>query len=533
MVFGKRPSQLLAVYIESRRIEVLRGRRHWRTWQLAPAEHYQVPEGEAFHDVLQRLNLRPRGNHSTALVLFLPRNHYHFTTEHYPLAIADRLEETLTFDWSENLFHDAEGMLHFAAPAVAGSDQLLVPIFSLSREVYEKFYQSLGAAHFHTFSVIPAGLMYSTLLATGAAPGTNGGSAFVARVLGPSRMEVNRLLAGRVVESFMVHDETQTLSLFRERLKALQGQAEDREVRVCLVSTPEDGSDDSVPMWVKEGLPITRHTLTGAMILPWVESLVTHDRVPAFGADVLLKPWQPPRALWPLLAVAALYLAFAAYELRQSRQLTRSLNEIQFQRKQLEAQWKPIEQLQNNISKLQEEQKALAEFDKQGYPVLELFNLLAQITPDDTWLDFLSLSSKELQLRGESKSAVRYLSELSKVEGFTNVSFASPVSRNPTSDKERFNVRLQLDAERLRKAIGTGETEPGTEDASTKGGEPLSDGMPLEAQPGSPEDRPASHEQGGSGVERPPAGVSSAPEAAEQPVEEEEELEIVDEEPEP
>jgi hypothetical protein len=133
--------------------------------------------------------------------------------------------------------------------------------------------------------------------------------------------------------------------------------------------------------------------------------------------------------------------------------------EVQTQRKQLEAQWKPIEQLQANIAKLQEDQKALAEFDQQSYPVLELFTLLSQVTPEDTWLDFLSLANREMQIRGESKSAVKYLSELSKVEGFSNVSFASPVSRNPTSDKERFNVRIQMDVEKLRKTLANKEVD--------------------------------------------------------------------------
>jgi len=73
---------------------------------VAPVEQYHLPEGEALYDFLQRLNLRPKGGHATALILFLPRSYYSFGRENYPLALKDRLEESLTFDWQENLFYE-------------------------------------------------------------------------------------------------------------------------------------------------------------------------------------------------------------------------------------------------------------------------------------------------------------------------------------------------------------------------------------------------------------------------------------------
>ena len=58
-------------------------------------------------------------------------------------------------------------------------------------------------------------------------------------------------------------------------------------------------------------------------------------------------------------------------------------------------------------------------------------------------------------MRGESKSAIKYLSELSKIEGLSDVKFASPVTRDPGTDQERFNVQLQLDMEKLKKNFDT------------------------------------------------------------------------------
>jgi hypothetical protein len=76
-----------------------------------------------------------------------------------------------------------------------------------------------------------------------------------------------------------------------------------------------------------------------------------------------------------------------------------------------------------------------------------------------------------LILRGESKSALKYLADLSKIEGLTDVKFASPVTRDPGTDAERFNVQLQLDMEKLKKSF---------------------DGLPPELPPGALNEEPES-----------------------------------------
>jgi len=452
----RRPKNILAVYVEARRLEILRAQRQWRTWQLAPVEQYQLAEGEALYDSLQRLNLRPKAGHATALILFLPRSYYSFGREVYPLALKDRLEESLTFDWQENLFYEGEQTLRFTAPEAAGSQQLIVPIFSLSQKTYDKFEQALGASHFSSFTIIPSALVYRSFIVDSAQSNGPGATRMFARVLGPSQMEVHRYLNGTIIDSFMVRKHHVTHQLFLETLKALTSHDEtdsNGSPHIDLICTPAEETEAATSFWLGDGLPLTPRTIEGSMLTRWMEYLVDEDQLKAFGPDLRLKPWRPPRIILPLVLVMALYGAFAAYQSHSFKGFTRTSTDVQTQRKQLEAQWKPIEQLQSNIARLKEQQKALAEFDQQSYPVHELFSLLTQITPEDTWLDFFSLTNKELQIRGESKSAAKYLSELSKVEGFSNVSFASPVSRNPTSDKERFNVRIQLEVDKLRKNL--------------------------------------------------------------------------------
>jgi hypothetical protein len=85
--------------------------------------------------------------------------------------------------------------------------------------------------------------------------------------------------------------------------------------------------------------------------------------------------------------------------------------------------------------------------------LLEILNLLTQTTPEDTWLNYFSVRKGQIILRGDSKSAIKFLSELSKIEGFSDVRFASPVTRSPSSEDERFNVQFQVDQEKLIKTV--------------------------------------------------------------------------------
>jgi Tfp pilus assembly protein PilN len=149
-----------------------------------------------------------------------------------------------------------------------------------------------------------------------------------------------------------------------------------------------------------------------------------------------------------------LFYSFYGYsQVRTYDRLVETQKLLAKQRAQLEAEWKPVEQLQIRIGKFEEDQKALAQFDDEGYPMLGILTLLTEVTPKDTWFNYLALREKELTLRGESTSAIKYLTELSKIKGFEDVRFASPVTRNPSSDKERFNVQLRLNMPAMKTTL--------------------------------------------------------------------------------
>lgn len=450
-----RPANLLAVYVEPGQIELLRAHRQWRTWKIDSTERFAIPEGEPVHEFLQRLNLRPRGKRAGALVLFLSRSYYTFHREHYPAALQEQLEEALNFDWQENVFHEQDRTLHFFGPAVLVDSQLSVPIFSIQRDVYDKFYQALGGGVYESFSVIPGALMYKAFVPELRA----GEDAFpieiMGRIIDPEHVEMHRFYNGFLLDSTLLGRNWDNLGLFRESLLCL-GEGPDREeVRIHLLCADAECNDTESygREWRNEKLPMDVHPVEESLVHQWVRYILEQDSVRTFETELVLKPWQVPKIAYPVLALVAVFTAFTFYQVYAANRLVEDSKRLQKQVLQLETQWKPIEELQNRIAKFEQDQKTLTQFNQQGYPILEVLSFLTQVTPEDTWLNYLSIKKGQLMLRGESKSAIKYLSELSKVDGLADVRFASPVTKNPSSDMERFNVQVQIESEKMMKTL--------------------------------------------------------------------------------
>lgn len=450
-----RPRHVLAVYVEPQQIEIVRAQRHWRTWQVDSAEHFPIPDGDNVYDFLQRLNLRPRGYKGTALVLFLSRTYYSFHREHYPVSLQDHLYEALAYDWQENIFYDHDQTLHFFGTPVPVDGHLSVPIFTLQQNVYEKFQQVLGAGGFQTFAVIPSALTYESFFPNLSSEPDSHPLEIIGRVLDATRMEIHRFYRGRLLDSIVVGRKLDNLRLFRESLRCIENGQCQENLHIHLICTDGECAEDYEERWAEENLSVRAHSIQGSLLSHWIRHLFDKENIQTFDNALLLKPWKVPKVAWAIAALVLFFAMYAAYEVYSLNNLLETSRSLKKQTAALETQWKPIEQLQTRISKFQEDQKTLTQFNSQGYPLFEILTMLTQLTPDDTWLNYLSLRSGQLMLRGESKSAIKYLSELSKVEGMNDVRFASPVTRNPASDQERFNVQVQIDPEKLNKYLAT------------------------------------------------------------------------------
>jgi general secretion pathway protein L len=446
-----RPTDLYSVYVEPLRIEVLQAHRHWRSWEIGVAEQFRVPRGESVFDHLQYLNLKPKGRKGSALLAIVSSAFYSVHSEHYPLSIKDQLDDAVNFDWQENIFQEHDRTLHFSGPPVALNQHVSVPIFSIQRQIYDKLNQALNGTLFHTFAVVPSALSFSALLPL--IDGEGEECEIIVRGLDDENLEVHRFYRGAFLDSAVVGKSFHGLKLFGEKLKCTGN--EECEPHVHLVCAPGECNSAESPAatWGKAGLPVKVQEIPESLVTSWLNRLLKQDAIHTFDSDILLKPWQIPRIVAPLAALIFIFALYGLYQSHSTTNMVETSNRLKVQIHQLEARWKPIEALQTRIAKFQEDQKTLSQFNREDYKLLELLSFLTQLTPDDTWLNYLSVRQGQLILRGESRSAIKYLAELSKTEGLSDVKFASPVTRDPGTDLERFNVQLQLDMEKLKKSF--------------------------------------------------------------------------------
>lgn len=71
---------------------------------------------------------------------------------------------------------------------------------------------------------------------------------------------------------------------------------------------------------------------------------------------------------------------------------------------------------------------------------LVILDELTRLIPDDTWLNRFELEGRELRIQGESSNTSQLIGLLEQASMFTGVSFTSPVTINPRSNKERFSL---------------------------------------------------------------------------------------------
>ena len=446
-----RPTDLCAVYIEPRRIEVSRAHRVFRTWERGTVEQFHVPEGESVFDHLQYLNLKPGARKGSALLVIVSSVFYSVHSELYPLSIKDQLESALNFDWQENIFQEQDRTQHFFGPPVALERHVSVPIFTIPSEVYDRLNQALNGTLFHSFSVAPSALLFTGLLPVD--EGRQEECQILARSLGDDSFEAHRFYRGAFVDSSAVGKFSRSLDLFSENLTGLCGGERQAHVQLVCLPGESQAANKSAAALGQTGARVEVLEVQGSFISNWLSDLLKQDTIHTFDSKMLLKPWQIPRIVWPLAALVLVFALYGFYQSYSTRRLVGTSGRLTVRLDQLETRWKPIEELQMRIKNFQQDKKTLAEFNREDYRLRELLDLLSDRTPEDTWLDYLSLSQGQLILRGEAKSALTYLTDLSKVEGLTQVKFASPVSRDPGNDMERFNIELQLDMKKIQKSF--------------------------------------------------------------------------------
>lgn len=137
-----------------------------------------------------------------------------------------------------------------------------------------------------------------------------------------------------------------------------------------------------------------------------------------------------------LLTCAAIYLPVALTERRAD------LLEEKFAERAHDAE--EAARLKTEIAEIEGEAHFLVDRKRQSQTVCQALGEVAQVMPDDTWLVELQLNSGEIQLSGFSASASTLVAALEQSGRFSGTEFRSPVTRDPKTDRETFQIAARI-----------------------------------------------------------------------------------------
>lgn len=195
---------------------------------------------------------------------------------------------------------------------------------------------------------------------------------------------------------------------------------------------------DLIDPWVKRlrdaGRPITRISWQGA----WPSAN-------------LLPPAERPKrnlalfTLNNLLILTVLFLTAAALvgPLWQKNEIAKAL-QVEVRRAGAEAI--AVDELRQELEQARLGSTAVLQQKWDAPDLLALLRELTDRLPDNTWLQTFDYNNGQIELRGESGQATALIAILEQADGISDVSFRSPVTQDPRSGMERFNIALQFSA---------------------------------------------------------------------------------------
>lgn len=120
------------------------------------------------------------------------------------------------------------------------------------------------------------------------------------------------------------------------------------------------------------------------------------------------------------------------------------LNKIQSELKKTTKIAKDVEAMQEEAEKLFQQAKFLQN-KKQTEPIIvDAFEELSRVIPDDTWLNGLQYANHRVVIQGQSPSASSLLKKIEGSRFFRDVSFVSPVTKDSSNGLERFQIAFDL-----------------------------------------------------------------------------------------
>lgn len=367
-----------------------------------------------------------------ALIVVISREFYNSIRAIYPAGLIDHIQRVIEYERQEHTLHKGSDDLMIyknSRPIVSDqADSILAHILWAEKSSYERFLQLFPMNSFSSWTVLPDSLFVEAF-----AQGVGLREGWVVIPCGSDLFGAYHVGEGLITESALIgSDGSLSRSLFLRKISTAQ--------KVICVS---EGC-----VKAKADVVDPREFFETAL-----RGLLTRTRLFGFEGTVRLGLPRIPRSLLPLAVLLMIVVGSGFLMDYRLGMAEKKLDHLLKERQNLENQWKPLEADLKAIERLSEERNTLERIMKQNIPVRGLFAKLSEITPDNTWLMYFDLSGgNTVMLRGESGSALEYVSILSKVPGFKDVGFAAPVRKDDRTGKETFDIRFVVDWDEFRKA---------------------------------------------------------------------------------
>lgn len=204
----------------------------------------------------------------------------------------------------------------------------------------------------------------------------------------------------------------------------------DRQMMVDLVVTPKDKLDSMLDDLAATGLRPEIVDMSGSGSLGSINLLPSRYRV---------KPNNLLRFLKIGLAVLIVLLgaALAVLPVLSSRWEADALDE---QVRKTSKTAKEVEALRQELDKLEHETSFLQDKKRTEPFMVDMLEEMSRVIPDNTWLNGLQYKDRRFVIQGQSPSASTLIEKIEESRYFRNTSFVSPVTKDTSSNLERFQI---------------------------------------------------------------------------------------------
>lgn len=162
------------------------------------------------------------------------------------------------------------------------------------------------------------------------------------------------------------------------------------------------------------------------------------------------RDWRTDRRLQAVAVLVVLALLVAFPLLRQQREVARLTEALEAPGAAAERAAK----VRDELKLLEAGSSYLRERQAQAPAILLTLNELTGLLPDTTWLSRFELSGERVRMEGESGEASALIALFEQSQNLQNVSFASPITSNPRTQKDRFSLLAE------RRVVATDAQEP-------------------------------------------------------------------------